>query len=83
MDVSDCRFSESEIIRLHQYTLIYVQNKTFLAEGEIKQLVQWVTETTPGKTKEVRQYIKEQLLVNRFREPCSISNISISMMGRV
>ncbi len=83
MDVSDCRFSETEIIRLHQYTLIYVQNKTFLAEGEIKQLVQWVTETTPGKTKEVRRYIKEQLLVNRFREPCSISNISISMMGRV
>ena len=41
----------------------YVPKKTFLTEEQIDQLVKWVTETNPGKTKEIRQYIKEHFKV--------------------
>jgi len=57
---------------LHQYitkgidslnSFQYVPKKTFLTDEKIEQLVTWVTETNPGKTKEVRHYIKEQFNV--------------------
>jgi transposase len=41
----------------------YKSKKTFLEKDEIEALVKWIKETTPGKTKEIRQYIKEQFNV--------------------
>jgi transposase len=46
----------------------YVPKKTFLTDEQIEQLVKWVTETNPGKTKEIRQYIKEQFKVRYSNE---------------
>jgi len=61
----------------HQYTnkgidslnsFQYVPKKTFLTDEQIEQLVKWVTETNPGKTKEIRQYIEEQFKVRYSNE---------------
>ena len=123
MDVSDYKFSENEILILHQYrdnqpdirlkvrfiallllskglelediasvigkstktienwlqqyitkgidslnSFQYKPKKTYLTDEQIEQLVKWVTETNPGKTKEVRQYIKEQFKVRYSNE---------------
>jgi len=123
MDVSDYKFSENEILILHQYrdnqpdirlkvrfiallflsknleledvasvigkstktienwlqqyitkgidslnSFQYKPKKTFLTDEQIEPLVKWVTETNPGKTKEIRQYIKEQFKVRYSNE---------------
>jgi Transposase and inactivated derivatives len=46
----------------------YVPKKTFLTNEQIAQIVKWVTETNPGKTKEIRQYIKEHFNVSYSNE---------------
>ena len=46
----------------------YVPKKTFLTDEQIEQLVKWVKETNPGKTKEIRQYIKEHFKVRYSNE---------------
>jgi len=46
----------------------YLPKKTFLTDEQIEQLVKWVTETNPGKTKEIRQYIKEHFKVRYSNE---------------
>lgn len=46
----------------------YKPKKTFLEKDEIETVVKWVKETNPGKTKEVRQYIKQQFNVTYTAE---------------
>lgn len=41
----------------------YKPKKSFLTPEQIDQLVNWVKETNPGKTKEVREYIKDHFKV--------------------
>ncbi len=41
----------------------YKPKKTFLEKDQVEELVKWVKETTPAKTKQVRQYIKERFHV--------------------
>jgi transposase len=41
----------------------YKPKKSFLTPEQIDQVVKWVKETHPGKTKEVREYIKEHFQV--------------------
>lgn len=41
----------------------YKPKKSFLTAEQINQVVSWVKETHPGKTKEVREYIKEHFQV--------------------
>lgn len=41
----------------------YKPKKSFLTAEQIDQVVSWVKETTPGKTKEVREYIKDHFQV--------------------
>jgi transposase len=41
----------------------YKPKKSFLTDEQIDQVVSWVKETNPGKTKEVREYIKEHFQV--------------------
>lgn len=38
----------------------YQAEKTFIDENQLKQLIEWVKETTPSNTKAVREYIKDQ-----------------------
>jgi transposase len=46
----------------------YKPKKSFLAAEQIDQVVSWVKETNPGKTKEVREYIKDQFQVTYSNE---------------
>jgi transposase len=41
----------------------YKPKKSYLTEAQIDQVVNWVKETNPGKTKEVREYIKDYFQV--------------------
>lgn len=41
----------------------YTPKQTYLKPSQIEQLVTWVKETAPSKTKQVRAYIKEQFRV--------------------
>jgi transposase len=41
----------------------YKPKKSYLTEEQIDQVVKWVKETNPGKTKEVREYIKRHFKV--------------------
>ena len=41
----------------------YKPKKSFLTAEQIDQVVSWVKETNPGKTKEVREYIKDHFQV--------------------
>ena len=41
----------------------YKPKKSYLTSEQIGQAVAWVKETNPGKTKEVREYIKDQFKV--------------------
>ena len=41
----------------------YKPKTTYLKESQIEQLIKWVKETNPAKTKEVSSYIKEQFNV--------------------
>jgi transposase len=41
----------------------YKPKKSYLKEEQIDQVVNWVKETNPGKTKEVREYIKDHFQV--------------------
>jgi transposase len=41
----------------------YKPKQTYLKPSQIEQLVAWVNETSPAKTKQVRTYIKEQFKV--------------------
>lgn len=54
---------------LHQYhtkgidslnSFQYKPKKTFLEKDQIEDLVKWVKETNPSKTKEIREHIKQQ-----------------------
>jgi transposase len=57
---------------LHQYqtkgidslnAFQYKPKKTFLEKDQIEELVKWVKKTNPSKSKEIREYIKEQFNV--------------------
>ena len=57
---------------LHQYqtkginslnAFQYKPKKTFLEKDQADKLVEWVKKTNPSKSKEVREYIKEQFNV--------------------
>lgn len=41
----------------------YKPKKTFLEKDQIENLVKWVKKTNPAKTKQIREYIKEQFKV--------------------
>ena len=41
----------------------YKPKKTFLEKDQADKLVEWVKKTNPSKSKEVREYIKEQFNV--------------------
>ncbi len=41
----------------------YKPKKSYLTEEQIDQVANWVKETNPGKTKEVREYIKRHFQV--------------------
>ena len=41
----------------------YKPKKSYLTSDQIDQVVSWVKETNPGKTKEVREYIKDHFKV--------------------
>ncbi len=41
----------------------YKPKKTFLAKEQIEEVVSWVKETNPAKTKEIRTYIKDHFKV--------------------
>jgi transposase len=41
----------------------YRPKKPYLTPEQIDQVINWVKETTPGKTKEVREYIKDHFKV--------------------
>jgi len=41
----------------------YKPKKSYLTSEQIDQVVTWVKETNPGKTKEVREYIKDHFKV--------------------
>ena len=44
-------------------TFQYKPKKTYLTPEQIDHVVNWVKETNPGKTKEVREYIKDHFQV--------------------
>lgn len=46
----------------------YKPKKPYLTSEQIDQVVGWVKETNPGKTKEVREYIKEHFKVTYSNE---------------
>lgn len=46
----------------------YQPKKSFLTPEQIDQLTTWVKETNPGKTKEVREYIKDHFQVSYSNE---------------
>lgn len=48
----------------------YKPKQSYLASEQINQVVSWVKETNPGKTKEVRQYI-----INNFEVDYSIEAV--------
>jgi len=41
----------------------YKPKKTFLEKNQVEKVVEWVKKTNPSKSKEVREYIKEQFNV--------------------
>ena len=58
---------------LHQYqtkginslnAFQYKPKKVFLEKDQVEKLVEWVKKTNPSKSKEVREYIKEQFNVS-------------------
>jgi transposase len=46
----------------------YKPKKSYLTPEQINQVVSWVKETNPGKTKEVREYIKDHFQVSYSNE---------------
>jgi transposase len=46
----------------------YKPKKSYLTPEQIDQVVNWVKETNPGKTKEVREYIKDHFQVSYSNE---------------
>ncbi len=46
----------------------YKPKKSYLSIEQIDQVVSWVKETNPGKTKEVREYIKDHFQVSYSNE---------------
>ena len=46
----------------------YKPKQSYLTSEQINQVVSWVKESNPGKTKEVRQYIKDHFKVNYSNE---------------
>ncbi len=46
----------------------YKPKKSFLTPEQIDQVIAWVKETSPGKTKEVREYIKVHFQVSYSNE---------------
>jgi transposase len=46
----------------------YKPKQSYLDSEQINQVVNWVTETNPGKTKEVRKYIKDHFEVDYTNE---------------
>ena len=46
----------------------YKPKKSYLTPEQIDQVVSWVKETNPGKTKEVREYIKDHFQVSYSNE---------------
>lgn len=46
----------------------YKPKKSYLTPEQIDQVVKWVKETNPGKTKEVREYIKDHFQVTYSNE---------------
>lgn len=46
----------------------YKPKKSYLTQGQIDQVVIWVKETNPEKTKEVREYIKDHFKISYSNE---------------
>ena len=46
----------------------YKPKQSYLASEQIDQIVRWVKETNPGKTKEVRGYIKDHFNISYSNE---------------
>ena len=46
----------------------YKPKQSYLDSEQINQVVNWVTQTNPGKTKEVRKYIKDHFEVDYTNE---------------
>ena len=52
----------------------YKPKKSYLTEEQIDQVAKWVKETNPGKTKEVREYIKRHFQVAYTNEAVRKNN---------
>ena len=53
----------------------YKPKKSYLTSEQIDQVATWVKETNPGKTKEVREYIKDHFKVSYSHPPWDSKNL--------
>jgi transposase len=56
-----CQYEKKGINSLNSFH--YKPKQSYLTSEQINQVVSWVEKTNPGKTKEVREYIKEHFKV--------------------
>ncbi|MBU0464139.1 MAG: winged helix-turn-helix domain-containing protein [Proteobacteria bacterium] len=56
-----CQYEKKGINSLNSFQ--YKPKQSYLTSEQIDQVASWVGETNPGKTKEVREYIKEHFKV--------------------
>ena len=65
-----CQYVTKGIDSLNAFQ--YKPKQTYLISEQIDQVVEWVIETNPGKTKEVREYIKDHFKVEYNNETVRI-----------
>jgi len=61
-----CQYEKKGINSLNSFQ--YKPKQSYLTSEQINQVVSWVGDTNPGKTKEVREYIKEHFKVTYSNE---------------
>jgi transposase len=61
-----CQYVTKGINSLNSFQ--YKPKQSYLDSEQINQVVNWVTQTNPGKTKEVRKYIKDHFEVDYTNE---------------
>ena len=61
-----CQYVTKGINSLNSFQ--YKPKQSYLASEQINQVVSWVKETNPGKTKEVRKYIKDHFKIDYSNE---------------
>ena len=61
-----CQYVEKGIDSLNSFQ--YKPKQTYLKTEQIEEVIAWVKKTNPGKTKEVREYIKDRFKVTYCNE---------------